>query len=80
MIFKLILLAAVIYVVYILFFREGNLIEKMKESASKTPKKSDEKDVDTVVECQKCGVYVSVDEAILKDGKYYCSKECAEVK
>ncbi len=80
MIFKLILLAAVIYVIYTLFFKEGNLVEKMKESAPKPSKKGDDKDVNTVVECQKCGVYVSVDEAILKDGKYYCSKECAEVK
>ena len=80
MIFKLILLAAVIYVIYTLFFKEGNLVEKMKEGASKSSKKGAEKDVDTVVECCQCGVYVTVDEAILKDGKYYCSKECAELK
>ncbi len=80
MIFKLIILALVVYVVYMLFFKEGNLIDKMKEAAPKPSKKGNDPDVDTVVECQKCGVYVSIEEAILKDGKYYCSKECAEVK
>ena len=80
MIFKLIILALIVYVIYTLFFKEGNLIDKMKEASSKPSKKGDDQDVDTVVECQKCGVYVSIDEAILKDGKYYCSKECAELK
>ncbi len=79
MIFKLILLAAVIYGVYVLFFREGNLIDKMKQKSAASAKSSKE-DVDTVVECQKCGLYVSVEEAILKDGKYYCSKACAEIR
>lgn len=80
MIMKLILLAAVVYGIYILFFRNGNIVDKMREKKSGTSPKKEEKDVDTVVECAKCGLYVSVDEAILKDGKYYCSKTCAEVK
>ncbi len=80
MIFKLIILAAVIYGVYILFFREGNLIEKMKQNNTKNQKKDKGDDVDTVVECGKCGIYVSIDEAVIKDGVYFCSKECAEIK
>ncbi len=81
MIFKLILLAAVVYMVYVLFFREGNLLEKVKEQKEKmSRKKGAEDDVETVVECHTCGVFVSVEEAILKDGRYYCSKKCAGVK
>ncbi len=79
MILKLILLGVVIYVVYILFFREGNLIDKMK-AKQKDLQKNAEDTVDTVVECHKCGVYVSIDEAIIKDREYYCSKECADIK
>jgi len=79
MILKLILLAVAIYVVYILFFREGNLIDKMKQQQKKA-KKDAEETVDTVVECETCGVYVSIDDAIIKDRKYYCSKECAGIK
>jgi uncharacterized protein len=80
MIFKFIILAALIYGVYILFFREGNLMDKMKEKSKTASRKGKNEDVETVVECHKCGVYISVDEAILKDGYYYCSKECAEIK
>ena len=81
MIFKLIILGLVIYGVYILFFREGNLLDKMKEKSAASPtQKGKKEDVETVVECHKCGVYVSVEEAILKDGHYYCSKACAGVK
>jgi uncharacterized protein len=80
MIFKLIILAAVVYVVYILFFRDGNLLDKVKEQKGKMSKSKKEEDIETVVECHTCGVFVSVDEAILKDGHYYCSKKCAGIK
>ena len=77
MIFKLIILAAVIYGVYILFFRNGNLVEKMAQTK---PKSKKNETVETVVECKKCGIYISTDEAVIKDGKYYCSNECAGIK
>jgi len=66
MILKLIIMGAVIYGVYFIFFKKPEMIKKSKKD-----------DSETVVECQKCSVYVSVKEAVLKDGKYYCSKECA---
>ncbi len=31
---------------------------------------------DTLVECETCGTYVTIDEAITRKGKHYCSKEC----
>lgn len=55
-------------------------MDKMKEKSKTASRKGKNEDVETVVECHKCGVYISVDEAILKDGYYYCSKECAEIK
>ena len=41
-------------------------------------KKAEEKklDADTLVECEKCGTYVTIKESILVNGKYYCD-ECA---
>ncbi len=65
---KLILLAAIMYGIYFIFFKKPSMI-KDKNS-----------DSETVVECEECGVYVSMKETILKDGKYYCSKECAGLK
>ncbi len=67
---KFIILGIIIYIVYFLFFR--------KPSLSKDDKKL--KDSETVVECQECGVYTSVNEIVLRDGKQYCSKECAKLK
>ncbi|RUM65857.1 MAG: hypothetical protein DSZ05_05360 [Sulfurospirillum sp.] len=81
MIIKLIILGLVIYGVYVLFIREGNLLDQVKEKTKQASAKAAEKEeAETVVECYKCSVYVSVDEVILKDGHYYCSKECAELK
>ena len=64
MLFKILLLVAVVAAVYYFFIKKKPL-----------PKESE-----TMVECSKCGTFVSNKEAIIKDGRYYCSKECAEVK
>lgn len=41
--------------------------------------KDDEKKIeeDTLVECAKCGTFVTYKESIIVKGKVYCSKECA---
>ena len=33
---------------------------------------------DTMVECPRCSTYVSKEEGILSNGKYFCSKECLD--
>ena len=35
---------------------------------------------DEMVECPSCKTYVSQKEALLSNGKFYCSKECLENK
>jgi uncharacterized protein len=62
-------MGAVIYGVYFIFFKKPDMIKKSKKD-----------DSETVVECQECGVYISMKEAVFKDGKEYCSKECARLK
>lgn len=71
MIVKLLILGAVLYAVYFIFFKKPDLIKR---------KKAADEDSETVVECAKCSVYVPASEAIIKDGKQYCSNECAELK
>jgi uncharacterized protein len=34
---------------------------------------------DTMVECRQCATFVSHNDAIIKDGCFFCSKECAGV-
>ena len=68
MIFKILALFAVIFLVYILFFkknREANIKNKKYDEIT-----------DTMVECPKCKTFVSKDDAILSNGKYFCSSEC----
>ena len=68
MIMKLLLLGVVGYVIYFFFFKNGGLANKIKKD-----------DSETMVECEECSVYISVSDSIIKDGKHYCSKECAKL-
>jgi len=70
MILKLLLVIGVIYIVYIMFFKKRSIKTETK-NGSKTSTEANE-----MVECQSCGVYVELDEAILSNAKYYCSTEC----
>ena len=67
MVIKLLLLGVVLFGVYLVFF---------KKNREKDIKKRNEEITDTLVECPKCGTYVSKDDAILSNGKYFCSQEC----
>lgn len=69
---KWLLVIGVIAAVYFLF------IKKSAPLPSKTKRDAKQPDEDTMVPCETCGVYVSAEEAFLKDGKYYCSKTCME--
>jgi len=76
MILKVLLIGAVIYIVYIMFFKQKNI----NNSTGKREKKENVQ-ANEMVECTQCGIYVEISEAILSNGKYYCSKEClTEVK
>lgn len=70
---KILVLIAILYVVYHLFFKKktsvasgghGNNSQKLQDN--------------DMVQCSKCQIYTEVNEAILSNGKYYCSKECLE--
>lgn len=54
-------------------------IKKKPIRNQEPPKKKNEKlQGNDLVQCPSCGVYTEVDEALLSNGKYYCSKECLE--
>ncbi|AII15353.1 hypothetical protein CIG11343_1475 [Campylobacter iguaniorum] len=59
---KIIIFALIVAIIY--FF----IVPKFR-------KKDDKKDSQNFVECEKCGTFVSLDEAVLSSGKYIC-KEC----
>jgi len=70
MVVKLLILGVVLFGVYLIFFK------KNREKDISNQKKKNEEITDTMVECPKCGTYTSKDDAILSNGKYFCSKEC----
>lgn len=69
MVVKVLILGIVLFLVYLVFFK------KSREKDIRA-KKRNEEITDTMVECPKCGTYTSKDDAILSNGKYFCSKEC----
>jgi uncharacterized protein len=71
MIFKILAIAVVLFLVYMVFFKKGRVQNKDESKASEN-----EQITDTLVECPKCGTFFSKDEGILSNGKYFCSKEC----
>ena len=77
MLLKLILLGVVLYAVYKLM--GGKLPEMGGRKKDTIPKGENKKKIeeDTLVECEKCGTYVTHKESIIVKGKIYCSKECA---
>jgi uncharacterized protein len=65
MIFKIVIFIVVAYLVYKFFFA------KKKQIGDETKQIEEE-----LVSCPKCGIYIAKDEAILSNGKYYCSEHC----
>lgn len=71
MVFKIVAALIVLFMVYLLFFKKS----RETDVNIKNNKKED-KIADIMEECPTCKTYVSKNEAILSNGKYFCSKEC----
>ena len=67
-----ILVAVLIALVYFFFIKSKPLPGENK----KTKNKKDKLEEDDMVECKTCGTYITLNEALLRDGDYFCSKEC----
>ena len=75
---KILAIIAVLFIIYLLFFRTKRVDNQKINSDTKKRKDSELEEV--MVECCKCSTFVSTKDAIIKDGKFYCSKECANIK
>ncbi len=76
MLIKALALGAIFFVIYIIFFKKSN--KEVQQTRKKSKKQEPRGDV--MMECNECETFVNEDEAIIKDGKFYCSKKCAGVK
>lgn len=72
MVFKVLAIIAVLFIVYLLFFKKS----RESDVHLKEEKKKNDKIEDIMEECPTCSTFVSKKEGILSNGKYYCSKEC----
>lgn len=73
MLLKIALFAVIIFLIYIFFFKNSRKEEIKKNSSKKVL------EGETMVECQACSTFISHKEAIIKDGLFFCSKECARL-
>jgi len=71
MFIKILAFLAIIVVIYMVFFKNRKKGDSEKKGGSKE---------DLMVECKKCGTYVSSHEAFIKDGSFFCSEECMNTK
>jgi len=62
MLLKILLLTFIGFLIYIIFFKKS--------------RKNNEQISDLMVECPSCKTFVSQKEAIVSNGKFYCSKDC----
>lgn len=70
-------LAVIIIVGYIIYIK---LFKKPAATNSGNSNNRDHGGGALMVGCDKCGTYVESKDGINKDGKFYCSKECAGVR
>jgi len=68
---KWLLVIGVVWFVYYFFIKSKPLSQEQS-----CDRKKDDKEAEEMLQCAKCGIYVEASEAILSNGKYYCSNEC----
>lgn len=73
MLLKIALFISVVVLIYIFFFKNSRRDEIKKNNAKKAI------EGETMVECKECSTYISHKDAIIKDGQFFCSKECARL-
>ncbi len=66
-----ILVIVLIAVVYFFFIKKKPLSDESQHN-----KKNKNKESDDMVACKTCGTYISLNEALLQNGEYFCSNEC----
>jgi len=71
---KWLLVIGVVVAVYYLFIKKKPVVQKTENQ--KTGKTKRTIQAEEMVQCTRCDVYVEIKEAILGNGKYYCSQEC----
>ncbi len=68
-IFRLIIAAAIIWLLFYVYRRIHNIVANKRQSPPKIAETRD------MVRCERCGLHVPITEAVEQAGHYYCSQE-----
>jgi len=74
---KWLVVVGVVGLIYFMFIKKKPSLSTSKKS-NETDMKDEKIDSNDMVECTICNIYCELDEALLSNNKYYCSKECLE--
>lgn len=75
---KWLLVIGVVAAVYYMFIKKKESVQRCERSSGDKRNATSDEAVDEMVECSVCGIYVEIDDAIVSNGKYYCSRECLQ--
>ncbi|MDD5373829.1 MAG: PP0621 family protein [Sulfurimonas sp.] len=81
MILKILIIAGIIALLYFIYMKNKAAALNSKKEAKEEKQKEKEKEkakANEMVECSKCKIYCELNDTLLSNGKYYCSKECLE--
>jgi len=68
-----VIIAGLIAFIYFFYIKK-----KPTKASQETKTREKEHQANDMIECSSCGVYSELNDSILSNGKYYCSKECIE--
>ncbi|MDD5400732.1 MAG: PP0621 family protein [Sulfurimonas sp.] len=77
MILKILLVVGVIALLYFIYMK-GRAAALNSQKEGKDNKQKEKERANEMVECSTCKIYCELDDVLLSNGKYYCSKECLE--
>jgi len=67
-----IVIGVLIALVYFIFIKKKPIAGENTKPKHKKDKLND----DDMVACQKCGTYITLNDALIREGQYFCSNEC----
>ena len=74
---KWLIVVGVVGAIYFFFIKKKPAVSSSNKKSDNEEKK-DEVQSNDMVECSTCSVYCEIEDAILSNGKYYCSSECVD--
>lgn len=79
MLLKLILLVVAGVIIYVTLKKYFGVQPPKNETSAPPPRKDMPRPDEVMVECHTCHTFVESKEALLKEGRFYCSHECAKI-